>query len=259
MEVTLRLTVDITSCRDVTVWNLRKSKLLYDWRYILLPVAMLLSEVSEGRSYFTTDGRYYFLSRCYCLKFAKMEVTLRLTVDITSCRDVTVWNLRTSKLLYQLQSVSQYVLVSSTLVALATRYYFLSGCYCLKFDALSVASPLFLCRHSHVFPRGVTCFPFITHWQPGPRCVYIPASTLKSLLLSQGLPESDELTMPLRPTSFSTYRYSSLRVIYRNARLLAPMSAQLVLSESFGSCLSKGPNWGFPSLPPWWTLKDYVV
>jgi hypothetical protein len=40
------------------------------------------------------------------------EVTLRLTVS---------------------QSVSQYVLVSSTLVGLATRYYFLSECCYLKF------------------------------------------------------------------------------------------------------------------------------
>jgi hypothetical protein len=41
-------------------------------------------------------------------KQSKFEVTLRLTV-------------------------SQYVLVSSTLVGLATRYYFLSECCCLKF------------------------------------------------------------------------------------------------------------------------------
>jgi hypothetical protein len=34
------------------------------------------------------------------------------------------------------QSVSQYVLVSSTLVGLATRYYFLSDCCCLKFSVL---------------------------------------------------------------------------------------------------------------------------
>jgi hypothetical protein len=45
----------------------------------------------------------------------KVEVTLRLTVS---------------------QSVSQYVLVSSTLVGLATRYYFLSECCCLKFAVL---------------------------------------------------------------------------------------------------------------------------
>jgi hypothetical protein len=45
----------------------------------------------------------------------EVEVTLRLTVS---------------------QSVSQYVLVSSTLVGLATRYYFLSECCCLKVAVL---------------------------------------------------------------------------------------------------------------------------
>jgi hypothetical protein len=39
---------------------------------------------------------------------------------------------RSSKLLYDWRSVSQYVLVSSTLVGLAIRYYFLSECCCLK-------------------------------------------------------------------------------------------------------------------------------
>jgi hypothetical protein len=34
------------------------------------------------------------------------------------------------------QSVSQYVLVSSTLLGLAARYYFLSECCCLKFAVL---------------------------------------------------------------------------------------------------------------------------
>jgi hypothetical protein len=42
-----------------------------------------------------------------------------------------------SKLLYDWQSASQYVLVSSTLVGLATRYYFLSECCCLKFSKSS--------------------------------------------------------------------------------------------------------------------------
>jgi hypothetical protein len=41
-----------------------------------------------------------------------------------------------SKLLYNWQSVSQYILVSSTLVGLATRYYFLSECSCLKLAVL---------------------------------------------------------------------------------------------------------------------------
>jgi hypothetical protein len=45
----------------------------------------------------------------------EIEVTLRLTVS---------------------QSVSQYVLISSTLVGLVIRYYFLSECCCLKFAVL---------------------------------------------------------------------------------------------------------------------------
>jgi hypothetical protein len=40
------------------------------------------------------------------------------------------------RLLYDRRSVSKYVLVSSTLVGLATRYYFLSECFCLKFAVL---------------------------------------------------------------------------------------------------------------------------
>jgi hypothetical protein len=52
---------------------------------------------------------------------AELEVTLRLTVS---------------------QSVSQYVLVSSTLVGLATRYYFLSECFCLKFAVLYLRGAL---------------------------------------------------------------------------------------------------------------------
>jgi hypothetical protein len=47
------------------------------------------------------------------------------------------WFVIESKLLYDWQSsVSQYVLASSTLVGLATRYYFLSECCCLKFSVL---------------------------------------------------------------------------------------------------------------------------
>jgi hypothetical protein len=40
------------------------------------------------------------------------------------------------RLLYDLRSVSQYALISSTLVGLATRYYFQSECCCLKFAVL---------------------------------------------------------------------------------------------------------------------------
>jgi hypothetical protein len=41
-----------------------------------------------------------------------------------------------SELLYDWRSVSQHVLVWSTLVGLAIRYYFLSECCCLKFAVL---------------------------------------------------------------------------------------------------------------------------
>jgi hypothetical protein len=49
-----------------------------------------------------------------------------------------LWSFRNirSELLYDWGSVSQYVLVSSTLVGLATRYYFLSECRCPKFAVL---------------------------------------------------------------------------------------------------------------------------
>jgi hypothetical protein len=40
------------------------------------------------------------------------------------------------------QSVSQYILLSSTLVGLATRYYFLSECCCLKFAVLYLLAAL---------------------------------------------------------------------------------------------------------------------
>jgi hypothetical protein len=43
-----------------------------------------------------------------------------------------------SKLLYDWRSVSQYVLVSSTLVGLGTRYYFLSEGCCLRIAVLSL-------------------------------------------------------------------------------------------------------------------------
>jgi hypothetical protein len=59
-----------------------------------------------------TEFRHKCKTECHLVK---VEVTLRLTVS---------------------QSVSQYVLVSSTLVGLATRYYFLSDCCCLKFAVL---------------------------------------------------------------------------------------------------------------------------
>jgi hypothetical protein len=54
---------------------------------------------------------------CAAVFEVEVEVTLRLTV-------------------------SQYVLVSSTLLGLATRYYFLSKCCCLKFAVLYLLGAL---------------------------------------------------------------------------------------------------------------------
>jgi hypothetical protein len=50
---------------------------------------------------------------------------------------------RRSKLLYNWRSASQYVLVSSTLVGLATWYYFLSECCSLRAAALFLWGALF--------------------------------------------------------------------------------------------------------------------
>jgi hypothetical protein len=52
-----------------------------------------------------------------------------IIVKLINCR-------RRRWLLYDCGSVSQYVLVSSTLVGLATRYYFLSDSSCLKYAVL---------------------------------------------------------------------------------------------------------------------------
>jgi hypothetical protein len=47
------------------------------------------------------------------------------------------------RLLYDWRSVSQYVLVSSTFLGLAIKYYFLSECCCLKFAVLFLWGALF--------------------------------------------------------------------------------------------------------------------
>jgi hypothetical protein len=119
---------DITSCQSVAIWDLRsciywapsltrgrvsKSKLLYDWQYVLV------SSTLVGLA-----TRYYFLSKCAvwnlrsCIYWApsltrgrvsnsKLLYDWRLVSmswyraplwdlrpDITSCRNVAVWNLR---------------------------------------------------------------------------------------------------------------------------------------------------------------------
>jgi hypothetical protein len=70
--------------------------------------------------------RYYFLSECCCLKIVVLFLWGALSNE---------GRRRTKRLLYRL-AVSQNVLVSSTLEGLATRYYILSECCCLKFEVL---------------------------------------------------------------------------------------------------------------------------
>jgi uncharacterized membrane protein len=94
---------------------LRCSKLLYDSQYVLV------SSTLVGLA-----TRYYFLSVCCCLKFVVLFMWGALSDERTG----------EVRLLYDWRSVSHYVLVSSTLVGLATRYYFLSECCCLKFAVL---------------------------------------------------------------------------------------------------------------------------
>jgi hypothetical protein len=86
-----------------------------------------------------------------------------LRPDITSCRNVAVWNLRScfcgapslargrvwnlqynhSRSRSYFTTVSQYVLLSSTLVGLVARYYLLSECCCMKLAVLYLWGALF--------------------------------------------------------------------------------------------------------------------
>jgi hypothetical protein len=74
----------------------------------------------------------------------EVEVTLRLTVSQSVCLGIEYPCGTCDQILFPVgkllsefcQSVSQYVLVSSTLVGLVTRYYFLSECCCLRFAVL---------------------------------------------------------------------------------------------------------------------------
>jgi hypothetical protein len=56
-----------------------------------------------------------------------------------------------SKLLYDWRPASQYVLVSTTTVGLATKYYFLSECCCLKVAVLFLWGAFFDERKSLKF------------------------------------------------------------------------------------------------------------
>jgi hypothetical protein len=136
----------------------------------------IISPISRSRSYFTTDGQSVSQSVCLGIDFPcgtcdqiLLPVGMLLSeicglVSVgrplwreggsTICSVITQWSepLRTRNhiLLSHLRlpqprirvrvtlrlTVSQYVMVSSTLVGLVTRYYFLSEWWCLKFAVL---------------------------------------------------------------------------------------------------------------------------
>jgi hypothetical protein len=127
----------------------------------------------RSRSYFTTDGqsasqsvsqyvlvtstlaglatRYYFLSECRSRSYfttdgqsVSQSVCLGNEHPCGTCDQILLSvGMSESKLLYDRWSVSQYVLASSTLVGLATRYYFQSESK-LLYDGWSVSQSVCL-------------------------------------------------------------------------------------------------------------------
>jgi hypothetical protein len=130
--------------------NWSKSKLLYDWRSVSQSLCLGIEHpcgtcdqicLVKGRSYFTTDGQSVSQSVSLGIEHPCGTCDQILLVQgrsyfMTDSQSVSMswyraplWDLRPditcprSKLLYDCQSVSHYVLASSTLVGLATRYY----------------------------------------------------------------------------------------------------------------------------------------
>jgi hypothetical protein len=130
VEVTLRLTVGQSVCLGI-------EHPCGTCDQILLPVGMLQSEiwgfVSVERPLWREDGS----AICSVITPSTWRARLPyLYPPGTGLLSKTPGLKSKSKLLYDWWSVSQYVLVSSTLVGLVTRYYFLSECCCLKFGVL---------------------------------------------------------------------------------------------------------------------------
>jgi hypothetical protein len=104
-----------------------------------------------------------------------------LRPDITSSPNVAVQNLRScscgapsltrgrvcrSRITLRL-TVRQYVLASSTLVGLATRYYFLSECSCPKFAVLFLWGALSDERMGETPPTWRARLPYLYSYTPG--------------------------------------------------------------------------------------------
>jgi hypothetical protein len=75
----------------------------------------------RNESHVTTDGQLAHMSRCQAHSATCDQILLSVRMLSSESCEVEV-TLRLT-----------YVLVSTTLVGLATRYYFLSECCCLKF------------------------------------------------------------------------------------------------------------------------------
>jgi hypothetical protein len=178
---------------SLLIWRSMISKLLYGWRsvsqsaclgiehpcgtcgQILLPVGMLLSEicglVRVGRPLWPEDAsEICSVITQWSESLSKFEVTLRLTV-------------------------SQQVLVSSTLVGLATRYYYLSECCCLKFAVLFLWAPSLTrgwvcnlqCNHSIVRVTVEGRSYFTTDSQSAGLGIEHPCGTCDQILLPVGM------------------------------------------------------------------------
>jgi hypothetical protein len=99
---------------------------------------------SYGESSFIVLGwGRFWVSICIMVRSPGLRDLRVIQADMeTSFYTPWMEHIPKSKLLYDWRSVSQYVLVSSTLVGLATRYYFLSECCCLKFAVLYLLGAL---------------------------------------------------------------------------------------------------------------------
>jgi hypothetical protein len=151
---------DIISCRNVAVWNLRSCiygapSLTRGQVWNLLCNHSMVRVAQNPKPYFTVSSetppiwrtRFPYLyppGTGWPSYTSGTGFPLRRLLRLGGLRwrysnPLPTWKLKFKlklKLLYDRQSVSQYVLVSSTLVGLVTRYYFLLECCCLKFAVL---------------------------------------------------------------------------------------------------------------------------
>jgi hypothetical protein len=141
VEPTLDLRPDIASCFRLKVAVLFLWGAFYDEKMGLQFAVQSLNGLSRAET----------VTILYCLIWDSLNLEGQIPLFISPRKRVaqlyppgTGFPLRrqSSKFLYDWRSVCQYVLVSSTLVGLATRYYFLLECCCLKFAVLFMCGAL---------------------------------------------------------------------------------------------------------------------